>query len=116
MHGDTRGSLEFFPIDGGEDPDIIVGSTSGGDQPVILVNHLHEMPDYKRHRLNSFELFFGPQFFSLELDLVLFDVLFLNVEEVQVLVQLLETGIEVLLLELSARGFGGRLDLHHLLN
>lgn len=31
MHGDAGGSLEFFAVDGGEDSDVVVGSSGGGD-------------------------------------------------------------------------------------
>jgi hypothetical protein len=48
--------------------------------------------------LDSLQLLLGSEFLSLELDLIFLDVVLLDCEELQVLVQLLKFGVEVLLL------------------
>ena len=98
MHSDTGGRLEFFSIDGGEDSDIVIGSTGGSDKAVVLVDHLNKVTNDERDSLDTFELFFGTELLSFEFDLVFFDVVLLNVEELEVLVELLEFVVEVLLL------------------
>lgn len=98
VHSDTGGRLEFFSIDGGEDSDIVIGSTGGSDKAVVFVDHLNKMADDERDSLDTFELFFGTELLSFEFDLVFFDVVLLNVEELEVLVELLEFVVEVLLL------------------
>jgi hypothetical protein len=58
MHSDTRGDFQFFTINSGEDSDIVVGSTGGGDKSMVLVNHFNKMADYKRHSLDPLQLLF----------------------------------------------------------
>jgi hypothetical protein len=52
----------------------------------------------KRDSLDTFKLLFGAELLSFEFDLVIFDVVLLNVEELEVFVELLEFVEEVLLL------------------
>ena len=65
MHSNTGRGLEFFAVDCRENSDVVVGAASRGDQTVVLVDHLDEVADDKRHSLNTFELFFGAEFLSI---------------------------------------------------
>ena len=98
VHGDTGGRLEFFSINGGQDSHIVIGSTGGSDKAVVFVDHFNKVPNDKRDSLDTFKLFFGAELLSFEFDLVIFDVVLLNVEELEVFVELLEFVVEVLLL------------------
>jgi hypothetical protein len=64
VHGDAGGDFKFFAIDGGQDSDIVVASSGGGDEAVVLIDHFYEVSDYQGHGLDAFEFFFGAQFLS----------------------------------------------------
>jgi hypothetical protein len=112
VHGDTGGSFEFLSIDGGEDSDVVVGASRGGDQPVALVDHFYEVADYQGDCLDPLELFLGPELLSFELDLILLDVVLLDVEEVQIFVEFLQFVIQVFLLFSIRPGVSLAFDLH----
>lgn len=65
MHGNAGGGFEFFAVNSRENSNIVIGAASRGDQTVVLVDHLNEVADNKRHSLNTFELFFGAEFLSI---------------------------------------------------
>ena len=101
MHGDTGGCLKLFSVQSREDSDIVIGSACGSDKTMVLIDHFNKMSNDEWDGLDSFEFFFRSELLSLEFDLVLFDVVFLDVEELQVTVEFLKFVVKVLLL-----GFG----------
>lgn len=75
------------------------------------------MTDDQRNSLDSFEFFFRSEFFSLQLDLILFNVILLNCEELKVAIEFLKLVVKVLFFGLwTVDRFGafkaGKLDLH----
>ncbi len=98
MHGNTGWRFEFFPVKSWQDSDVVICSTCGCDEAVILIDHLYEMSNDQRYGLNSLELFFGSELLSFKLDLIVLDVVFLDVKELHVSIELLEFAVKVLLL------------------
>lgn len=81
VHGDTGWWLEFFPVKSGQNSNVVVCSACGSDQTVVFVDHFDEMSDDQRYGLDSLQFFLGSELLSLELDLIVLDVVFLDCEE-----------------------------------
>ena len=56
---------------------------------MILIDHLDKMANGEGDCLNPFQFFFGSDLLSFQFDLIIFDVLFLDVEELELFVELL---------------------------
>lgn len=81
VHGDTGWWLELFPVKSGQNSNVVVCSTCGSDQTVVFVDHFDKMSDDQRYGLNSLQFFLGSELLSLELYLIVLDVVFLDCEE-----------------------------------
>ena len=68
---------------------------------MIFIDHLDEMSDNQGYGLDSLELLLGSELLSLEFDLIILDVVFLDVKELQISVEFLKLFVEVLLLTFS---------------
>lgn len=55
VHGDTGGGLQLLTVDSREHAHVVVGATSGGDQSMVLIDHLDEMANDEWDGLDSFE-------------------------------------------------------------
>ena len=97
VHGNTGWGFKFFSVDGGEHSDVVVSATGGGDEPMVFIDHFDKMPNGEGDCLNSLEFFLGSDLLSFQFDLIVFDVLFLDVQELELFVELLKFRVEVLL-------------------
>ncbi len=104
VHGDACGYLKFFSVESGEHSDEVVGSTTGGDERMVLIDHLDEVTDDEGYSLDALELLLGPDFLSLEFLLVFLDEILLDFEELDVSFKLLELLILILVVSLCEMG------------
>lgn len=110
VQGDGGGGLEMLSINSTENPDVVIGSRGGPDDAVVLIHHLHELTDHQRHRLDPLHLLLGAEELPLQILLLVFHVLLLDVDELQLALQGFQAAVEVVLvggLGLLA-GFGVR--------
>ena len=103
--------FEKLAINGAENSDIVIGTSGRANYAIILINHLHELADNQRHRLDPLDLFLGPKELTLEILLLVLDVLLLDIDELQLALQRLEATVEIVLvwgvtqtLEIGSRG------------
>ena len=60
-----------------QNSNIIVGTGSGTNNSCVFVDHLQELTNHKRDRLNSLHLFLSTKKLTLQILLFIFDVCFL---------------------------------------
>lgn len=70
--------LVSLPIESREDTHDIATSSCTGYDTLIAVDELHELPNNKRHTLNSLQLFSSSIKLSLQILLFVFDILLLT--------------------------------------
>ena len=94
---DGSGGLEKLAVDGAEDSDVVVGSCGGSNDAVVLVNHLHELANDERHRLDPLHLLLRSEQLALEILLLILHVLLLDVDELQLALEGFQAAVEVVL-------------------
>lgn len=92
MQCDTCRWLEQFPIDRRENANVVVGSGGGANNASVLIDSLEELTDDERHRLDAFHFLLRVQIFFLEIALLVFDVFFLDFEELELTLEFLQNG------------------------
>jgi len=92
---DAGVGLEEFPIQRRQDSDVVVGSGRTRYDSVVGVDHLVELPDDERYRLDAAYLFLGAEQLALEVPHFVFQVLFLQFDEFQLLLQALDFPVQV---------------------
>lgn len=87
--------FEKLSIDCAENSDIVIGSGGGSDDAVVLIDHLHELANNERHRLDPLHFFLRAKKLALEILLLVLDVLFLDVDEFELALERFEAAVEV---------------------
>jgi hypothetical protein len=73
-----RRRLQQLPVERAEDADVVVGAGGGAHDARVRVYHLQELADDQRHRLDALDLLLGAQQLTLQVLLLLLDVLLLR--------------------------------------
>ncbi|KAM1205092.1 hypothetical protein ACFX2G_006033 [Malus domestica] len=89
--------------------------SGGAHNPVVLVDHLHELPDDERHQLDHLDFFLGAEKLTLQILLLVLDILLLDVDELELSLIGLEAAIEIILIRglilvgvaLKVQSYGG---------
>lgn len=97
MQGNGSGRFQMLAIDGAENPDVVIRAGGGANNPVVLINHLHELANNERHRLDPLDLLLGPKKLAFEILLFILDVFFLDIDEFQLALKGLEAAVEIVL-------------------
>merc|ERR1719189_967892 len=96
--------LQQLPVQGGEDPDVVVAAGGGAHDAGVLVNSLQELANDQRHGLDPLNLLLGVDVLLPQVPHLVLDVLFLHPEELKLLLQLLVLDIEVICIQLIIGG------------
>lgn len=91
----TRRWFEQFPIDGGENANVVVRASGGANDSSVLIDSLEKLSDDEWDRLDAFDFFLSVQVFLLEVALLVFDVLFLDFEEFELFLEFLRVKDEL---------------------
>lgn len=102
MQRDRGRGLKKLPINCTQNPDIVIRSRGRADDAVVGIDHLHELADDEGDRLDPFHLFLGSEELALEILLLIFDVLFLDLDELELALERFEVYVEVV-----GGGWGG---------
>lgn len=97
VESDGCGRLEELAVNSTENPNVVVGSGGGSNDAVVLVNHLHELANDKRNRLDPFYFLLRAKKLALEILLLVLHVLLLDIDELKLPLQRLEAAVEVVL-------------------
>lgn len=92
VQGDTGRRLQQLPVNGGQNAHVVVGPGGRTDDTGVLIDRLQELANYERHRLDALHLFLRVQVLLLQVALLILDVLFLHLQELEHLLQLLWGG------------------------
>lgn len=95
MQRDRSGGLQELPVDGTKNPNIVIRAGGGTDDAVVLIDHLHELADNERNRLDPLDLLLSAEELALQILLLIFHVFLLNVDELQLSLQRLQAAVEV---------------------
>mmetsp|Transcript_34533 Transcript_34533/g.61616 ORF Transcript_34533/g.61616 Transcript_34533/m.61616 type:complete len:226 (-) Transcript_34533:67-744(-) len=95
--------LQQLPVECAQDANIVIGACGGGHDAVVGIHHFQKLSNHKRHALNALNLLLSAQQLPLQVPLLLFDVLLLDLEELQLPLQSLEPCVQVLLLRSHRR-------------
>lgn len=97
MERDRRRRLQELAVDSAQDPNVVVRSGGGSDNSIVLIHHLHELPDHERDGLDPLHLLLRAKQLSLQVLLLVLDVLFLNVDELELALESLLATVEVVI-------------------
>ncbi|KAM1756716.1 hypothetical protein EV1_006036 [Malus domestica] len=89
--------------------------SGGAHNPVVLVDHLHEFPDDERHRLDPLDFFLGAEELTLQILLLVLDILLMDVDELELSLIGLEVAVQIIFIEglilvgtaLKVQSYGG---------
>lgn len=87
--------LQQLPIDRAQDPHVVIRSGRRSDDSVVLIDHLHELADDERDRLDPLDLLLGAEVLALEVLELVLDVLLLDVDELDLALEGFEDGVEI---------------------
>ena len=59
VESNRSGGLQKLPINRAENPDIVIRTSSGSHNTIVLIDHLHELADDEGHGLNPLDLLLG---------------------------------------------------------
>lgn len=96
MKSDRTGRFQQLPVDSTQDPHDVVTPRRTPHNGRILINRLQELPNDERDGLDSLHFFLGAEELSFEVRLLVFDVGFLERQEGEVLLESLETEVEII--------------------
>ncbi|KAL6345886.1 hypothetical protein AAG906_020468 [Vitis piasezkii] len=105
------GGLQKLLINHAENPDIVIRTCSGSHYTILLIGHLHELADDKGHGLNPLDLLLGLKELSLEILLLILGVFFLDVDELELILEGFKVVIKIILVGEGRRRAEETLDV-----
>lgn len=93
VESDGRGRLKQLTVNGAKNPNIVIRSSGRANDAIVLIDHLHELADDEWNRLDPLDLLLGAKELTLEVLMLILNILFLDVDELELSLEGLQATI-----------------------